>query len=158
MLKRILDASSNPGDAVLDPFCGWATTCIAPEMAEQRWTGIDISPKAAELVRQRMLIELNPYHQGVIRTDVPQRADLGNLPRYNSQANRHKLCGLQEGNCAGCNCHFEARHLEVDHIIARQKGGRNHIDNLQRLCGNCNRIKGNRGIEYLKSNLQIRAA
>ena len=83
---------------------------------------------------------------------------VGSSPRYNSQANRQKLYGLQVGNCAGGKCHFEARHLEVDHIIARQKGGTNHIDSLQPLCGNCNRIKGTRGMEYLKSKLQIRAA
>ena len=36
----------------------------------------------------------------------------------------------------------EARHLEVDHIIFRAKGGTDHIENLQLLCGSCNRIKG----------------
>ena len=105
-----------------------------------------------------MLVELNPYHQGVIRTDVPRRTDLGNLPRYNSQAYRQKLYGRQVGNCAGGKCHFEARHLEVHHIIARQKGGTNHTDSLQLPCGNCNRIKGTRGMEYLNSKLQIREA
>ncbi|MDE0107762.1 MAG: HNH endonuclease signature motif containing protein [Bryobacterales bacterium] len=42
----------------------------------------------------------------------------------------------------------------MDHIIARKKGSTNHSQNLQVLCGNCNRIKGNRGMEYLKSKLQ----
>ena len=90
------------------------------------------------------------------RADIPQRTDLGDIPRYSSLANRRKLYGLQEGNCAGGNSHFEARHFELDHIIAKQKGGTDHTDNLQLLCGNCNRIKGDHGMEYLKAKLQIR--
>lgn len=48
------------------------------------------------------------------------------------------------------------QHLEIDHIISRRKGGTDHIDNLQLLCGSCNRIKGDRGMEYLKAKLQLR--
>ena len=39
-------------------------------------------------------------------------------------------------------------------IIARQKGG-DHIENLQLLCGHCNRVKGDRGMEYLIVKLQL---
>ncbi len=45
------------------------------------------------------------------------------------------------------------RNLEVDHIIAENVGGTDHIENLQLLCGSCNRIKGDRGHEYLVSRL-----
>ncbi|MYA98381.1 HNH endonuclease [Candidatus Poribacteria bacterium] len=45
------------------------------------------------------------------------------------------------------------QNLEVDHIIATSVGGTDHIGNLQLLCSNCNRIKGNRGQEYLLSRL-----
>ena len=54
-----------------------------------------------------------------------------------------------------CSTHFEARHLEVDHIISRTKGGTDHLSNLQLLCGNCNRVKGDRGMDYLKAKLQM---
>ena len=43
--------------------------------------------------------------------------------------------------------------LEIDHIIAKSVGGTDHIENLQLLCGHCNRIKGDRGQEYLLSRL-----
>ncbi len=54
LLERIIQASSNAGDVVLDPFCGCATTCIAAEKLDRQWVGIDISHKAYELVKNRL--------------------------------------------------------------------------------------------------------
>ena len=54
LLERIIAASSNPGDTVLDPFCGCATACDAAEALGREWVGIDLSPKAAELVEHRL--------------------------------------------------------------------------------------------------------
>ena len=153
LLDRIIQASSNPSDTVLDPFCGCATACIAAEKLERQWVGIDISEKAAELVERRMHDELGLFYQGVHRTDFPKRTDLGKLPPHRSHG--PTLYGHQGGHCAGCSAHFEARHLEVDHIISRHKGGTDHVDNLQLLCGSCNRIKGDRGMEYLRAKLQL---
>ena len=154
LLERIITVSSNRGDTVLDPFCGCATTLIAAEKQARQWIGIDISGKAAELVRQRLRDEVSLYTAKTIhRTDIPQRTDLGKLPPYRSH--KRTLYGKQEGNCEGCRTHFEARHLEVDHIIAPNTGGTDHLDNLQLLCGSCNRIKGDRGMEYLMTKLQI---
>ena len=153
LLRRIIAASSNPGDVVFDPFCGCATALIAAEELAREWIGIDISPKAAELIQIRMRDELGMFYDGAHRTDVPRRSDLGDLAPYRSH--KSTLYGIQSGDCAGCGAHFEARHLEVDHIIARQKGGTDHIGNLQLLCGSCNRIKGDRGMEYLRVKLQL---
>ena len=58
LLERIIKASSNKGDLVLDPFCGCATTCIASEKLNRKWIGIDLSPKAGELVKLRLKKEL----------------------------------------------------------------------------------------------------
>ena len=155
LLDRIIKSSSIKDDIVLDPFAGCATACLSAESLGRHWVGIDISPKAAELVGQRMRDELGMFYQGAHRTDVPQRTDIGKLPKYNALANRTKLYGEQGGNCAGCVTHFEPRHFDVDHIIARAKGGTDHIENLQLLCGSCNSIKGDRGMEYLKAKLSI---
>ena len=63
LLERIIKASSNEGDVVLDPFCGCATTCVAAEKLGRHWIGIDISHKAYELVKERLEREVNdPEH------------------------------------------------------------------------------------------------
>ena len=158
LLKRIILASSNEGDMVLDPFCGCATTCVSAHHYGRYWIGIDISAKAAELVVARISKAQGSLYEKVIhRTSIPQRTDLGQLRRYNCRENKTQLYGTQEGNCAHCKTHFEIRHLEVDHITAQSKGGTDHISNLQLLCSSCNRIKGNRGMEYLRQRLRLAA-
>ena len=153
LLDRIIEASSNEADIVLDPFCGCATTLVAADRLQRGWIGIDISAKAAELVVERIRTDQGMFADILARTDIPQRTDLGDIPRYNAPENKTLLYGEQAGNCNGCGEHFQTQHLEIDHIIAKSVGGTDHIENLQLLCGHCNRIKGNRGQEYLLSRL-----
>ncbi|HEY0006386.1 MAG TPA: DNA methyltransferase [Pyrinomonadaceae bacterium] len=54
LLERIIQASSNEGDVVLDAFCGCGTTIDAAEGLHRRWIGIDISPVAISLMKRRM--------------------------------------------------------------------------------------------------------
>ena len=58
LLERIIAASSNPGDLVLDPFAGCATTCIAAENLGRQWAGIDIDSKAHEVTVDRLAQEV----------------------------------------------------------------------------------------------------
>ena len=152
LMDRIIQASSNKGDIILDPFCGCATTCVAADAHRRNWAGIDISPKAAELVRERIDDPLR-IREIVHRTDIPRRTDMGALPA--PRTHRKALYGDQGGDCNGCGTHFEMQHFEVDHIISKRRGGTDHSENLQLLCSNCNRIKGDRGMEYLRSKLQL---
>ena len=154
LLERIIQASSNPGDVVLDPFCGCATACVAADNLQREWIGIDISPKAVELIHMRLRDTLGGlYHAGMVtaRTDIPQRTDIEAPIPY--RLNKHVLFGRQEGLCAGCRSEFPYRAFEVDHVIPQSRGGTDHIDNLQLLCSSCNRIKGNRTMEYLMARL-----
>ena len=149
LVRRIIDASSDLGGVVLDPFCGCATACIAAEQRGRRWVGIDVSPKAADLVRVRMQRELGLWYEGAHRTDIPDRTDLGRVPAYNCAENRRYLYGEQGGYCNGCEEHFPPRNFTVDHIVPRAKGGTDHISNLQLLCGACNSTKGTKTQEEL---------
>ena len=65
LLERIINASSNEGDVVLDPFCGCGTAVAAAERLNRRWIGIDITHLAITLIRHRLQDafgeELRPY-------------------------------------------------------------------------------------------------
>lgn len=54
LLERVIAASSNEGDVVLDPFCGCGTAIAAAERLKRRWIGIDITYLAIGLIRQRL--------------------------------------------------------------------------------------------------------
>lgn len=54
LLERIIAASSNPGDVVLDPFCGCGTTIHAAQKMGRRWIGIDITHLAISLIEKRL--------------------------------------------------------------------------------------------------------
>jgi site-specific DNA-methyltransferase (adenine-specific) len=54
LLERIISASSNEGDVVLDPFCGCGTAVHAAHKLGRRWIGIDITPLATNLIKRRM--------------------------------------------------------------------------------------------------------
>ena len=54
LLERIIKASSNEGDTVLDPFCGCGTTITAAQKLGRRWIGIDVTRLAVSLIRHRL--------------------------------------------------------------------------------------------------------
>ncbi|MCY4418418.1 MAG: site-specific DNA-methyltransferase [Cytophagales bacterium] len=75
LYERIIKASSNEGDIVLDPFCGCATTCVAAERLNRQWVGIDIWKESHALVVKRvesevgLLANVHYAKKGPIRTD-----------------------------------------------------------------------------------------
>jgi DNA modification methylase len=54
LLERIIEASSNPGDVVLDPFCGCGTALVAAQKLGRRWIGIDITYLSIAVMRARL--------------------------------------------------------------------------------------------------------
>jgi DNA modification methylase len=54
LLERIISASSNPGDVVLDPFCGCGTTIHAAQKLGRKWIGIDVTYLAINLIKRRL--------------------------------------------------------------------------------------------------------
>ena len=160
LLERIIKSSSNEGDMVLDPFCGCATTCVAAEILGRQWAGIDIEPKARELVVSRLQQQADEdaLFKGTL-PDVhhlkrpPKRTDADTPQR--SKNIKMVLYDRQKGRCAGnCGPDGKGRSLdldlfEVDHVVPRSKGGEDVDNNLQLLCPPCNRRKGSRTMKYL---------
>ena len=170
LYERIIKASSNPGDLVLDPFCGCATTPIAAERQGRRWVGIDIWDETYPVVLKRLEQEgltlpdadTQPGQQTLTfdihySTTPPTRTDSGEsvippLPtptRRNKE--RHPPPRTQHGRliadigpfCQGCgrDYGFDPRVLEVDHIRPKSDGGSDAYDNLTLLCPPCNKEK-----------------
>lgn len=87
LLERILAASSNEGDVVLDPFCGCGTTVHAAQKMGRRWIGIDITHLAIGLIKRR-LVDAFPQAQfevlGVPK-DIGSARELAKADKYQFQ-------------------------------------------------------------------------
>lgn len=164
LYERIIVASSNEGDLVLDPFAGCATTPVAAERLGRQWVGMDIWDGAIDQVRQRMadnrqlLVDIPP--EIIYSTEPPKRTDTGEVAALalatptNRRGQRHPPPRSQHGRLLadigpfcqgdGRNFSFDPRILEVDHIRPKSDGGSDAYDNLTLLCPPCNKEKRDR--------------
>ena len=86
LLERILQASSNPGDVVLDPFCGCGTAVAAAESLGRKWIGIDVTHLAIALMRYR----LDSMFPGIKYDVIGEPQDLG-AARQLAQDDRYQF-------------------------------------------------------------------
>ena len=73
LLERIVEASSNKGDVILDPFCGCGTAVDAANRLGRRWAGIDISSFAIDLICKRRMSDLDIATKGIPYDQVSAR-------------------------------------------------------------------------------------
>ncbi|MBC6400613.1 MAG: HNH endonuclease [Ekhidna sp.] len=142
---------------VLDPFCGCATTCVAAQQLGRKWIGIDIETKTSEILIDRLSDDARLFKDFVHlkeNASLPKRTDIKEEPV--SASVKEKLFEQQEGLCGGCKEEFNIYNFEIDHIIPKSKGGGDYYENYQLLCENCNRIKGDRPMEYLRIKIKAR--
>ena len=91
LLKRIIEASTNPGDVVMDPFCGCATTLEAAHSLDRRWIGIDIAIHAIKRVakvrlQERLgLVEGEDFTVEGVPRNVEGARDLWERDKYHFQ-------------------------------------------------------------------------
>ncbi len=74
LLERIIHASSNPGDVVLDPFCGCGTAIVAAQALDRHWIGIDVTPIATSLIIARLDDRFRIKNQNTIKAGDPDYA------------------------------------------------------------------------------------
>ena len=70
LLERIIKASSNEGDVVLDPFCGCGTTIHAAHNLKRNWVGIDISYYIIEVIRRERMKDILEINLEGVPTDI----------------------------------------------------------------------------------------
>ena len=179
LYERVILASSNEGEIVLDPFAGCATTLVAAERLGRQWIGIDIWDGAHDIVLKRLhdeglaapgdandrlftLGDVTYTTEPPVRTDdgaeavpflqVTERIAEPEGPRMSRAEMLDYLLKLHGAKCQGCDRRFDdARYLELDHNTPRSDGGLNHVTNRILLCGPCNRLKSN---QYTLSGLR----
>ncbi len=164
LYERLIAASSNPGDWVLDPFAGCATTCVAAEKLERRWVGVDYWSNAADIVIDRLNAHLPEALKGldwsaaVTHTlDVPERTDDAEAaapymetptarryhrPRWSREEMKRMLLDRFGHRCWACAFnHADSDWYELDHIDPKSQGSSNELSNRAILCIPCNRKK-----------------
>ena len=152
LLERVIEASSNKGDLVLDPFCGCATTLVAAEKLGRKWVGIDVSPFAKHFVHNRMEKDLGKDVPAIFLNDISGRSCLSQEELADWE-HKKRLYKEQEEICNGCMNHYHRKDMTIDHIIPTAKGGQDTQDNKQLLCFHCNTVKGVGSMETLWDKL-----
>ena len=159
LYERIIRASSNEGDFVLDPFCGCATTPVAAENLERQWIGMDLWEGCHGIILERLnkekriwrpqdikLVTAPPARtdDGVNATEYLEMPDIQPKERHPSpRRQRPRLLTDVGPFCQGCGRDYtdDPRVLEVDHKWPKAEGGTDAYDNLTLLCGPCNKEK-----------------
>ena len=157
LLERIIQASSNPGDVVLDPFCGCGTAVEAAQKLDRQWIGIDITNLAISLIEKRLRDSFPGIEFEVIGTpkDLEGARDLANRDKYQFQwwacslVNAQPYQGKKKGADSGIDglIFFQDELKSAKKIIVSVKGGEGvGVSQIRDLKGTVNREKAAIGI------------
>jgi DNA modification methylase len=158
LLERIISASSNPGDTVLDPFCGCGTTIAAAQKLGRRWIGIDVTHLAITLIKARLQHAYgNEVQYEVIGepTTVTDAADLAASDPYQFQwwalglvgarpAEQKK--GADKGIDGRLYFHDEGEGGQTKQIVFSVKAGHTNVSHIRDLRGVLDREKAALGV------------
>jgi site-specific DNA-methyltransferase (adenine-specific) len=137
LLERIIAASSNPGDVVLDPFCGCGTAVHAAQKLERRWIGMDVTHLAISLIERRLKDAFPGIAFEVLGTprDLASARDLAARDKHQFQWWAVSLLDAvpQGGKKKGADRGIDGirwvrtgpRTEDLDRIIVSVKGGEN---------------------------------
>ena len=154
LYERVILASSNEGDWVLDPFAGCATTCVAAERLGRQWVGIDLWEGTHEINLDRLKVEglagpdgdtdrLFTFGDVTYTDQPPERTDKGESaapflkvtegyaepdgPRMSRAEMLEHLVSQYGCRCQGCDRTFDdVRYLQLDPTPPRGRGPQPH--------------------------------
>lgn len=141
LLDRIIRASSNEGDLVLDPFCGGGTTIAASAALNRQWVGIDISPHAIDITQNERLAPMG-IHANIagipqdlagarrLARDNPQDFEAWAVTRIPGLAPNDVKVG--DGGIDGRGrMQMKPENFDSSLVLAQVKGGRPTIDQVR---------------------------
>lgn len=134
LLERVISASSNPGDIVLDPFCGCGTAVHAAQKLDRRWIGIDVTHLAIGLIRRRMQDAFPDLQIEVIGepVDLASAQELAQRDKYQFQwwaldrLGAQPVSGKRKGADKGIDGvipFFESPETDFKRAVVSVKGG-----------------------------------
>lgn len=157
LLERIISASSDPGDLVLDPFCGCGTAIAAAETLGRRWIGIDITRVAIEVIVTRLELKFPNVDYAVPRGIPTTMEEVDFLARLDKYAFQQWAC-----DCLGIDAEIrKGADKGIDGEVVRYvspgaerpwravvsvKGGGVNVTQIRDLRGTMDREKADAGI------------
>lgn len=157
LLDRILAASTNSGDVVLDPFCGCGTAVHAAQKMNRQWIGIDITHLAISLVERRLKDAFPGIQYQVLGTpqDAAGARDLAERDKYQFQwwavslVDAQPFAGKKKGADGGIDglIYYRPDGKNTERAIVSVKGGDNvSVAMIRDLKGVLDREKANIGV------------
>jgi DNA modification methylase len=157
LMKRVIESSSNPGDVVLDPFCGCGTTIAVAERLKRRWIGIDVTYLATSLIKGRLKDAFNEGAKFKVvgePVSVEDAAELAESDPYQFQwwalglvgarpAEEKK--GADKGIDGRIYFHDEGAGGKTKQIILSVKAGKTGAAHVRDLVGTMEREKADMG-------------
>ena len=148
LLERIISASSNEGDVVLDPFCGCGTAVAVAERLDRRWIGIDITHLAISLMKSRLHDtfgeQLSEYEVIGIPRDLESAEALARQNRYQFEwwalglVNARPAQNQKKGADAGVDGYinfFDDDSGKSKRVVVQVKSGRVNVSQIRDLKG-----------------------
>ena len=150
LLERIIKASSQKGDIVLDPFCGCGTTIAVAQKLKRKWIGIDITHLAVNLMKFRLRnmfeLESNKHYKVIGEPeDLSGAIELAHQNRYQFQwwalslINAKPYSDKKKGADTGIDGYmyfqeiFQVRNRETKPIIVQVKSGHVNVEDIRAL-------------------------
>ena len=155
LLKRIIEASTKPGDVVLDPFCGCGTAIDAAQRLKRRWIGIGVTKVAIDVIQERLSQEYGEldYDLDGEPSTMEEAKALALIDRYSFQDWALRMVGLPDrpsakGADRGIDGEIVGTFTDGTHwrVIVSVKSGRVTVSQLRDLYGTVLRERADIGL------------